>query len=390
MQIRLPSGWAPDSPNAGSLSGMPASWASTSSESIPAQSVGISTSTSGRGGGRGRAARRRPSRRASATRSARAIRSRSPPPSVAQAVAVDQHDGEAREGEQEAGGASSSPRRGGCRSWAHSTGGGCRHPADPLRHAARRGDTRGTPRRHTAARRGDTQRHASAGGAAARGTLAGRGRPPREECAPMSDPQASKPEAPIGEPVAEPTPTDDVVDRANGSLAEAEAARDGVPADASRDDSVTAVPAEPADAPGPTRRTAADAARPRRDAAAAPPTPRRPSCRPPRPPDSTPAMPSRRRRRGTTGRSTCSPPARRRRYPDSHVAGAAAVPPRRSTSASPIRRARLRLAGPAADLRAGARGPAARGATAARPAPSACSPRCPSPCCCCSRGSASA
>ena len=44
----------------------------------------------------------------------------------------------------------------------------------------------------------------------------------------MSDPQASKPEAPVGEPVAEPTHTDDVVDRANGSLAEAEAARDGV------------------------------------------------------------------------------------------------------------------------------------------------------------------
>ncbi|HEX5857544.1 MAG TPA: ABC transporter [Microbacterium sp.] len=60
----------------------------------------------------------------------------------------------------------------------------------------------------------------------------------------MSDPQASKPEAPIGEPVAEPTPTDDVVGRANGSLADAEAARDGVPADASRDDSVSAVPAE--------------------------------------------------------------------------------------------------------------------------------------------------
>ena len=61
----------------------------------------------------------------------------------------------------------------------------------------------------------------------------------------MSDPQASRPEAPIGEPVAEPTPTDDVVDRANGSLAEAEAARDGVPADASHE-TVTAVPTEPA------------------------------------------------------------------------------------------------------------------------------------------------
>ncbi|MGC5224339.1 hypothetical protein ACPW96_17370 [Micromonospora sp. DT81.3] len=62
----------------------------------------------------------------------------------------------------------------------------------------------------------------------------------------MSDPQASKQEAPVGEPVAEPTHTDDVVDRANGSLAEAEAARDGVPGDASRDDtSVSAVPAEP-------------------------------------------------------------------------------------------------------------------------------------------------
>ena len=61
----------------------------------------------------------------------------------------------------------------------------------------------------------------------------------------MSDPQASKPEAPIGEPVVEPAPTDDVVDRANGSLAEAEAARDGVPVDTGRDETaVTAVPAD--------------------------------------------------------------------------------------------------------------------------------------------------
>src|SRR4051794_33012419 len=61
----------------------------------------------------------------------------------------------------------------------------------------------------------------------------------------MSDPQASKPEAPIGEPVAEPRPTEDVVDRANGSLAEAEAARDGVPVDAAGDSgSVSAVPAD--------------------------------------------------------------------------------------------------------------------------------------------------
>ncbi|HWI31942.1 MAG TPA: ABC transporter [Microbacterium sp.] len=48
----------------------------------------------------------------------------------------------------------------------------------------------------------------------------------------MSDPQAPKPETPIGEPVAEPAPVDDVVDSAHGSLADAEAAREGVPADA--------------------------------------------------------------------------------------------------------------------------------------------------------------
>lgn len=47
----------------------------------------------------------------------------------------------------------------------------------------------------------------------------------------MSDPQASKPEAPMGEPVVEPTPTGDVVGRAQEGLADAEAARESVDAE---------------------------------------------------------------------------------------------------------------------------------------------------------------
>jgi hypothetical protein len=64
----------------------------------------------------------------------------------------------------------------------------------------------------------------------------------------MSDPQASNREAPIGDPIVEPSPTDDVVGRAHGSLADAEAAREAVPADATHHgEPVTAVPAEPVD-----------------------------------------------------------------------------------------------------------------------------------------------